>query len=123
MMNTRAIATEYRLSHWAGVMRERQESGLSIKEFCETSGFHQNIYFYWQRKLREAACRQLLPATQDKIETVVAPPGWTTCKLEPGKTESQNSVAIEIGKFRVMAANDTNEETLLKVCRTLERLC
>ena len=54
-MNTREIAEEYRLSHWAGVVRERQESGLSIKAFCEKAGFHQNIYFYWQRKLREAA--------------------------------------------------------------------
>ena len=45
-MNTREIATEYRLSHWAQVMRERIESGLSIKAFCENVGFHENIYYY-----------------------------------------------------------------------------
>jgi len=27
-MNTRDIAAEYRLAHWAGIMREREESGL-----------------------------------------------------------------------------------------------
>jgi len=55
-MNTRKIAAEYRLTQWAGIIRERQESGLNVKAFCEAKGFHENIYFYWQRKLREAAC-------------------------------------------------------------------
>jgi len=58
-MNTRQIAAEYRLSHWTGIVKDRQESGLSIKAYCERAGFHENIYFYWQRKLRAAACEQL----------------------------------------------------------------
>ena len=44
-MNTREIASEYRLSHWAEIMRRRGESGQSIKAFCESAGFHQNVYF------------------------------------------------------------------------------
>jgi transposase-like protein len=58
-MNTKEITKEYRLRHWAGIMRERKESGLSVKAFCEDAGFHENIYYYWQRKLREAKCEQL----------------------------------------------------------------
>ena len=58
-MNTREIAEEYRLSHWAEKMRERQELGLSIKAYCAQQGFHENVYYYWQRKLREAACTEL----------------------------------------------------------------
>lgn len=40
-------------------MRERSDSGLSIKAFCKNAGFHENVYYYWQRKLREAACEKL----------------------------------------------------------------
>jgi hypothetical protein len=29
---------------------------VSIREYCEDSGIHENTYFYWQRKLRESAC-------------------------------------------------------------------
>ena len=58
-MNTRIITSEYRLSHWAQIIRERKESGLTVTAFCEKSGFHENIYYYWQRKLREAACEEL----------------------------------------------------------------
>jgi len=58
-MNTKDIAAEYRLSHWAGIMKERAASGLSIKAFCKSAGIHTNVYHYWQRKLREAACAEL----------------------------------------------------------------
>jgi hypothetical protein len=51
-MSTRYITEEYRLSHWAQVMSKRSESGLSIKAFCQEAGFHENVYYYWQRKLR-----------------------------------------------------------------------
>ena len=58
-MNTREIAVEYRLTHWAQIIRRRNESGLSIKAFCTNEGFHENIYCYWQRKLREAVCERM----------------------------------------------------------------
>jgi transposase-like protein len=56
MINTREIAAEYRLTHWAGIVRERAESGLTVKAFCESAGLRTNTYFYWQHKLRKATC-------------------------------------------------------------------
>ena len=41
-------------------MRARTESGQSIKSYCERIGIHQNVYFYWQRKLREAAAEAMV---------------------------------------------------------------
>ena len=37
-MDTRAIAAEYRLSNWAKVIGERQESSLSVRTFCKSTG-------------------------------------------------------------------------------------
>jgi hypothetical protein len=59
-MDSRKIASEYRLAHWASVMRDRQDSGQSIRAYCESIGLHENVYYYWQRKLREMACEQLI---------------------------------------------------------------
>jgi len=58
-MNMREMASEYRLTHWAQIMRERKESGLNIKAYCEQQGFHENVYYYWQRRLREAAIKKI----------------------------------------------------------------
>jgi transposase-like protein len=120
-VNTKEIAVEYRLAHWAQIMRERQESGLSIKQFCKNAGFHPNIYFYWQRKLREAACRELVPATQETRQMSTAPNGWIAC-VKP-ETKSQSPLTIEIGQYRVLVEPNADADELAKVCRVLSSIC
>jgi putative transposase len=120
-MDTREVANEYRLSRWAGIMQERKESGLSVAKFCETAGFHENTYYYWQRKLREAACKELLPQ-QVKSADGVVPDGWAVCRAaEPNIKE--RGVQIEIGKARVMATAGPEDALLAKVCRVLAGIC
>ncbi len=114
-MNTREIAVEYRLAHWAQIIRERQESGLSIKQFCENAGFHSNIYFYWQRKLREAACQELVPQGGG------APSGWVAC-VKP-ETKSPSPLTIEIGQYKVHVDQATDAAQLARVCRMLASIC
>ena len=58
-MNTREIAMEYRLAQWAQALQERITNGESIKEFCQNRGVSRNTYFYWQRKLRKTASKQM----------------------------------------------------------------
>ena len=120
MINTREIAAEYRLQHWAQVVQEQKQSGLSIKAFCETAGFQPNRYFYWQRKLREAACNEL-PTTVEPKQIV--PTGWTA--IEPAETTEATVAAlpIEIGECRIIVDSDTNLELLAQVCRVLVSLC
>jgi len=121
MINTKEIAAEYRLQHWAQIVQEQKQSGLSIKEFCETAGFQQNRYFYWQRKLREAACNEL-PTTIEPKQIV--PTGWTS--IEPAETQEVEvaaAVPIEIGDCRLLVNPDTDMELLKKVCRVLVSLC
>jgi len=43
-----------------GIIRERKNSGLSVKSFCEKAGIQKSLYYYWQRKLREGACEELV---------------------------------------------------------------
>ena len=118
-MNTREIAGGYRLTHWARIMHERQESGMSIKAYCKQQGFHENVYYYWQRKLREAACTEM--AAREQEERGLVPGGWA--RLEPTSTvPSGSSVNIEINGCQVEVTAETDPELLVKVCRTLKAL-
>jgi putative transposase len=119
MIDTRKIAAEYRLEHWAGIMKERTESGLTVKAFCETSGCHPNSYFYWQRKLRESACEGMSLA-----DTLSTPREWALAVASgPETSETSRTLPVEIGKCRVLAGIDTNERLLSRVCRILSELC
>ena len=44
-MNTREIASEYRLSQWAKALEERGGSGRSIKAYCKATGIRESVCF------------------------------------------------------------------------------
>jgi transposase-like protein len=122
MINTRLIAKEYRLEHWAQVMRERNESGTSIRAYCESVGLHENVYYYWQRKLREVAAQAIEITPQ---ATLSAPQGWAVCKSSPKSNAEYESgnISIEIGKARVSVSKDADQTMLTNICRMLVGLC
>ena len=124
MINTREIALEYRLSHWSAIIHERNASGKSIKSYCESIGLHQNVYHYWQRKLREAACTEMLPATVNSNEVSQVPNGWAVCNTSQSQTSSKCSeFTIEIGKSRVSTTGDVDINKLRDICQMLMSLC
>jgi putative transposase len=103
-------------------MKDRAVSGLNVKEFCRSAGFHENVYYYWQRKLREAACRELLPPASSTEANTVTPSGWALCG--PAKAaHPESSVFIEIGGCRVAVGAGSSAEALEKACRVLMSLC
>ena len=127
MVNTREIAREYRLSHWAEIMRERVESGLTIKAFCRQVGICTNTYHYWQRRVRAAAL-ELLPSdneitvvggkTVSFTEAMLAAP-----VLEPSVPPAREPVIgklyIEVGGVQITADSTYPTEKLATLLREL----
>jgi transposase-like protein len=126
-MNTRAIADEYRLAHWAQIVRERQESGLSIKTYCESAGFHENVYYYWQRKLREAACKELSKVQYET--TSLQPAGFAEIRLAESPTlpiqsvVHQNQVRVDVAGVQITADCEYPIGMLTILIQGLRRPC
>jgi len=49
-----AVRNELRLANWRSVIQAKEESGLTIREFCAQHEIAENTYYYWLRKLRQA---------------------------------------------------------------------
>lgn len=113
-MNTKSITAECRLAHWTQVMHDRADKGLTIRAYCQSVGIHENTYFYWQHKLREAAS-----TTKEKTSPV--PKGWATLSVSE-KSAQPESLTIEVGGCRITVCAETNPELLAKVCRALKAL-
>ena len=52
------IRRQVRLSQWGAMVREREESGLSVKAYCRQVGIAAKTYYYRLCRLREAAVEQ-----------------------------------------------------------------
>ena len=126
-MNTREIAAEYRLAHWAQLVKERGESGLSVKAFCERVGIHENSYYYWQKKLREAVCDELSGA--DDVAAGLTAPVFAEVKLalrdaHPHSADgNQGRVCVEAGGARITADGGYPEERLAFLVRAVMGTC
>lgn len=81
-------------------------------------GVNKNAYFYWQRKLREAACKDLTEA--DGSREIVAG-GWV--RLNLAKPEyGRDGITIEINGCHITVKGDTDLELLKGVCGVLRSL-
>lgn len=119
-MDTRKIASEYRLAHWGGLLQERVASRQSIDGFCTASGISRNTYFYWQRKLREAACNRLAEENTPE-DCVLVPKGWTQLSPQIG-VQLGSIVTIEIRGCVVQATEKTDMKLLQSVYQMLKTL-
>lgn len=126
-MNTREIATSYRLASWTQVMRERSESGQSVRAYCRDAGIHENVYYYWQRKLREAACGQM-SAQADTQETGLTVSGFTEVSVDVAEPRQQlqgsghaGQIIAEYGGLHIVADSTYPADKLAALLRELTR--
>lgn len=119
-MNTREMATQYKMAQWAQIMQERAASGLNIKEFCEQRGIARQTYHYWQCKLRDAAARQLATAAEPGSQGLV-PAGWAQVAEEESPALEPQGLTLRIGGAEIEVHQGFNEALLASVCRALSQ--
>jgi len=49
---------QQRLAYWTDAVTRCRSSGLSVKAWCSQEGICEKTYYYWQRKIYNAACQQ-----------------------------------------------------------------
>jgi len=97
MINTREVAKEYRLTHWAGIMQERVVGGMNIREYCKHIGICENTYYYWQRRLRATACEHLAVPVQKSIST----PSFAEIKVEEPPALPTLAEAVQASQIHI----------------------
>jgi len=124
-MSTRKITSEYRMSQWAEMIQERMSSGETIAEFCTRKGVNKWAYFYWLKKLREAAGKEL--TRQQSQETSLSVPGFAEVKVKevihPSMSIGSDQICIETGLYKITANSGYPAEILVSVLREIVIPC
>ena len=114
-MDTREMAQEVRLANWAGILRARRDSGLTVRCYCREQGINEKTYYYWQRRLRETACERLV---SEEMSPQKESPVFAALPM-PRSIDS-TSIVIRLNGTEVEirgAANTAAVEIVLKVLR------
>jgi hypothetical protein len=132
MVNTREVAAEYRLSHWAQIMQERTQCGSSIRAYCKQIGICENTYFYWQRRLRKAACEQLSKYDPEQrsdtqprfVEIEIAEqPALPVLRVPSAPASPPSQLHIKTHGVQITADSTYPPEQLAVLLRELRRPC
>lgn len=107
MANALAVRDAYRLQSWAEIIRERQTSGLTNKEFCAQRGIPEKTYYYWLRKVREAA-------------TEAAGPQLVRLD-ENGSAENGRRIEIRYGEAELKLPEDVDLKAVAILLNALRR--
>ncbi len=43
---------------WTNILKQQQQTGLSIKQFCTEQNINYQTFYYWAKKLFEASAQQ-----------------------------------------------------------------
>lgn len=103
------VKNEYRRQQWTELIRQRQESGMTVAGFCAVNGIKAKTYYYWLGKLREEMCRQ----------AVVAVP----MQPEPEEISGTAMVKLRAGDLVVEIGNGASAATIEAVVRALRERC
>ena len=103
-----ALRTEYRLQQWARIADECSKSGMTNKDFCISRGISEKNYYYWLRRLREAAADAIGPQLVE-----------VSYSNDNGKS---GSLSMRYRDAELMISSDTSAEVLFTTLQVLQKL-
>jgi transposase-like protein len=108
------IRRQVRLSQWSAMVREREESGLSVQAYCEQTGIAAKTYYYRLRRLREAVGEQARSeAAQPELVRFTPPAEYAVGQAQ--------SIVIKTADATVEIPVNTNPEAVTAVVSFLRQ--
>lgn len=121
-MDTQKIVMQFRRSGWGEAVKERIASGQTVNAFCKENGISKATYYYRQKKVREAACNELMGTQNRDRENGLVPSGWAQLAEAEPVTAAASALTIEVGGCHIIANTKTDPELLVRICRVLRSL-
>lgn len=104
-MDTQLATKNYRLNQWIEIIRDCTQSGLKVDEYCESHGITHNQYYYWLRKVRQAALSS--QQANDFVEI--------TDYTAPSYDASEAAAILSINGFDLKISNNASSDFIKKL--------
>ena len=119
------ITHEARLNNWKHIIEEcnNRPNGVTVKQWLSDNGIHEKVYYYWLRRVRQAAYDQL---KTENTGSLVPSPNNSVSYAEITLTQSiptrsrDNAVAVlSTGNISIDISESASEEFLIKLMRAM----
>ena len=106
MDNTKLATKALRTQHWAEIIHDCKNSGLTVLQYCQEHGLSKNAYFYWLKRVKAAT---LESAGIDFVEIPV--PNEKSNQSTAFDTEA----IVTVGKVDIRINSHTSKALLTQI--------
>ena len=117
-MNTREVTRRYRLNHWSEIVRECRSSGQTVKAWCAEHDINPKTYYYWLRRVREAAC-EALPSIEENSSIV---PINIPANADDPVPESSSQIILRFGSVTLELRNNASATLIENTLRAIQNV-
>lgn len=121
-MEVREMTQEVRMASWAEIIRGRQESGQTVREYCAHNGINEKSYYYWQLRIRRKLC-ELANHTEGSSQSKVPIPAFAEVPIRSDMSVSSAAIKVHLGGAVVEIPNNASEAVVQTVLRALREPC
>lgn len=118
-----------RNANWLDIIQQCQQrpANITIKQWCRDNGVHEKSYYYWQRKLRKEAAKQMsVPAAVPMQASVTfAEVPFTYVASSSEKSEAGSMLAVQptaVFQYRHLTIAVTNDISELLLSRIIQEV-
>ncbi len=123
-MGAREATRAYRMQRWVGIISQCRNSGETVKAWCESQGVNIKTYYYWQRKVREAAgealpvCRQSTDEASSELH-----PTFAEIALPSLHPSAQAAVIVRYHEVIIEVRSGAEASAIESALRAVKSVC
>lgn len=126
-MDVQEMTREIRLQQWAGIVKECRGSGKTVKSWCTENGINEKSYFYWQKRVREAACQELTAYREQQVAKTepraANTPVFAECKFPENNHAAGTAVTIHLNGAVVEVHHGAEASVIESILHALRAPC
>ena len=112
-----AVKREVKLSEWQRQIRERQEQGITVDEWCMSMGISKGTYYHRLRRVREYMCNRMgVMEGGDPRETAQS---TAVVPIRAAQPREKAAVEMQLGELRIRFNESPDSEQLKVVLAAL----
>ena len=112
------VKTHLRLEQWKKIISECQNSGMPVRAWCVQNGFKEQSYYYYLKKIREQAIKDL-PAPIKEEKPVV----FQKLEVQPPVQNTKAVVIIRLPNAVLEINEGASQQTVQAVLLALQNIC
>lgn len=105
-MNAYEMKQQVSMQKWQQIILDQKATGMSVDAYCEKESLSRNSFYYWQRKIRDAACTALEASDTNEVAKRRDEPVFTKIELPARNTSSGITIKTTDSEINIAPDSD-----------------